>query len=397
MIDDSDRNFYYPNRYARSRKFLKGLLTKFRDKIARGEMVGSELFPFFYGTVKAALDNLDERTRQEKLGEIPFASNHPELTMEEQKRFILYSHFYNRGKNIFYFSNELTSLLKKTDSKEVSIENLEFPYRTFYLAFGKQTEWEIKKDVFVDGAFISKDNDYLQIELTTIDTNKDYKELKSYEYLTEDTFTTGIDLESQPKNIAEAIQSLYKQELEDFNKVDRGNIDELLNRPEFDDEYRDGVRWAKETFKEEFELKAQIQHKRTLKYIEVLKDISSLIFNSVSYLTIDNKDLEEGYIEGTPKALLDELKKAKTPKKKKEVSIKIDLYGYTRIKYCGFKDFKNDLNNASGELSPHWRRGHFRNQQFGEGSLKRKMIWIQPTIVRKDKGEPERGHIYKVE
>jgi hypothetical protein len=30
------------------------------------------------------------------------------------------------------------------------------------------------------------------------------------------------------------------------------------------------------------------------------------------------------------------------------------------------------------ELPGHWRAGHWRRQAFGEGSLQRKLIWIQP-------------------
>ena len=30
------------------------------------------------------------------------------------------------------------------------------------------------------------------------------------------------------------------------------------------------------------------------------------------------------------------------------------------------------------KLPGHWRAGHWRRQAFGEGSLQRKLIWIQP-------------------
>jgi hypothetical protein len=30
------------------------------------------------------------------------------------------------------------------------------------------------------------------------------------------------------------------------------------------------------------------------------------------------------------------------------------------------------------KLAGHWRAGHWRRQAFGEGSLQRKLIWIQP-------------------
>jgi hypothetical protein len=48
-------------------------------------------------------------------------------------------------------------------------------------------------------------------------------------------------------------------------------------------------------------------------------------------------------------------------------------------------------------MSPHWRRGHFRQQPFGPKLAHRKLVWIMPTIVRRDKGTPENGHIYLVD
>ncbi len=30
---------------------------------------------------------------------------------------------------------------------------------------------------------------------------------------------------------------------------------------------------------------------------------------------------------------------------------------------------------------PHWRRGFIRNQPYGEGKQKRKMVWIEPVLV----------------
>ena len=42
------------------------------------------------------------------------------------------------------------------------------------------------------------------------------------------------------------------------------------------------------------------------------------------------------------------------------------------------------------EVSPHWRRGHFRVQSYGPQHSLRKVIFIAPTLVRADRlGVPE--------
>ena len=44
-----------------------------------------------------------------------------------------------------------------------------------------------------------------------------------------------------------------------------------------------------------------------------------------------------------------------------------------------------DLGGASGEVSPHWRRGHFRMQAHGPQMSLRKVIFIAPIVVRADR------------
>lgn len=56
-----------------------------------------------------------------------------------------------------------------------------------------------------------------------------------------------------------------------------------------------------------------------------------------------------------------------------------------------------DLTMPSGrELLPHWRRGHWRRQAHGAGNLERRLIWIRPVLVRRDRGEDVEGHVYVV-
>jgi len=43
------------------------------------------------------------------------------------------------------------------------------------------------------------------------------------------------------------------------------------------------------------------------------------------------------------------------------------------------------LRKVVGEMSPHWRRGHFRMQSCGPQMSQRKIIFIAPTVVRADR------------
>lgn len=55
---------------------------------------------------------------------------------------------------------------------------------------------------------------------------------------------------------------------------------------------------------------------------------------------------------------------------------------YDRIMVGPETDSLQPLTRALGpHVRSHWRRGHFRNQPFGEDRMQRKLIWIQPTLV----------------
>lgn len=46
---------------------------------------------------------------------------------------------------------------------------------------------------------------------------------------------------------------------------------------------------------------------------------------------------------------------------------------------------KEVIHYTSGEVAPHWRRGHMRMQAHGPQSALRKLIFIAPTLIRADK------------
>lgn len=57
---------------------------------------------------------------------------------------------------------------------------------------------------------------------------------------------------------------------------------------------------------------------------------------------------------------------------------------YDRI-LLGPLDLPGTVRGMHGEVSPHWRRGHFRMQPHGAQQSLRKVIFIAPTLVRADR------------
>jgi hypothetical protein len=123
----------------------------------------------------------------------------------------------------------------------------------------------------------------------------------------------------------------------------------------------------------------------------------NFIINCLLYLTTKEADIDEKYPEDLPIHLKASLEKANTNRKREIAKAEIFRNGFTKIKYVGHRIKKTKLTDNNGkEVSAHWRRGHWRNQKFGENLSETKLIWIIPTIVNKEKGEPQKGHIYEM-
>lgn len=136
---------------------------------------------------------------------------------------------------------------------------------------------------------------------------------------------------------------------------------------------------------------------RTYKDIE--RNIK-LIINCILYLSSQQESLTKEYPKDIPNHLISKIKNAKT-KHKKEVAIdEIKRIGFTKITFARLEESEltteKDGTGTGTEVSPHWRRGHWRKQPYGTNLSEIKLIWIKPTIVRKDMGSPKKGHIYEV-
>jgi hypothetical protein len=71
------------------------------------------------------------------------------------------------------------------------------------------------------------------------------------------------------------------------------------------------------------------------------------------------------------------------PKKAAKVRRQVDKL-YDRV-LLGPLELPVNTYSANGEISPHWRRGHFRMQPHGPQMSLRKVMFIAPTLVRVDR------------
>lgn len=115
-----------------------------------------------------------------------------------------------------------------------------------------------------------------------------------------------------------------------------------------------------------------------------------LVVNSLCYLSSYPEQVERVWPELPKHVQAQARDKAKGNKKKMESML--EKMGYRPLHFCGLKFVQEHVGIGGGSEESrrqHWRRGHWRNQPYGEGRQQYRLRWIQPMLVNRD---PESKH-----
>lgn len=308
-----------------------------------------------------------------------------------------WTEWYKYGKNMFSFSKKLLQMLEKTDVSKITPDNFHLPYDIFYLSL-KPLNIKIADDreEIIEGVYIGHNiwnpsgehpegycdlsfhfaGDFKNVfnkYLPHVKSRIEYSEGKFDEYPLGDFWTVLLNFEKSEKR--ETVQQAIDYFLTNLKE-------EIFPKPDTQNTVTD------------YELDF---FSSTLK---LLGKTLNLVINCMLYLSqpADKKDVDIKLPKGLPSNFDKKLSFAKTAKEIKKVEDKIERLGFTKIHFVG-QSFQRShgalLNNST--IPTHWRRGHWRNQKYGKNLMNNKVIWILPTIVNKDKGEPIKGHIYDTE
>lgn len=117
----------------------------------------------------------------------------------------------------------------------------------------------------------------------------------------------------------------------------------------------------------------------------VLKEALALVGSCIAYLTAYPADSRFDWEADTPKSLL--AKMARGGKEQMNTASRLRSMGFIQVHQVGL-DFRRSVEQAgtTGQegqagVRPHWRRGHWRHQAYGEHHALRKLIWLRPTRV----------------
>lgn len=327
------------------------------------------------------------RFYNDALEELPFEQRPADTSIlnQELSYFMHYAAFEHAGRNIFDFSPAIATLFRETDVDDVPISSIQLPYRSSYLWFGAQQDLDLwSGGYFVDGAYVAKNFEQLDIVLSIVRSDVDYSRA-GFLSARDRYYYFYVPLGDEAKTIGDALKSVIEKDKPFEPKI----------HEDVSGEYEiDGQRVQLQDVHRQTAVTAAAE-KRT--GYSTFADALRLIINGLCFLTAYSDDVERRYGDDVPAALLEKLKRSMTAKERRRSESKLASMGYTRIHFCGRAFEKLGATPTKAEVTPHWRRGHWRHQSFGPKQVQRKLVWIMPTIVRRDKGMPEHGHIYLID
>ncbi|PPD30568.1 MAG: hypothetical protein CTY19_15640 [Methylomonas sp.] len=311
-----------------------------------------------------------------------------------------YGRFVQAGRQIMKFPPSLIEMLAKTDVDEIPLNLLKTPFSAQYLYFAMQKHLELEEGWFVDGAYVETRGAAGDIRFTITAVPSDRQKSRLWFVIPEPHYTQDFVGEFREKTLATAIDQVFndnKTTLAQKATGDGGDItqkvsDEFGKMGESMPDALNIVDVSPAMAKQRIEKLT----KRHPIYHETLK----LVVNALCYVTAYPDDIETVWPDETPVKLK---AKAETGNGKESARAKSKLtsMGYVQVHICGKKiDEQRKLIEASTGIHPasHWRRGHWRNQPYGEGRALRKLIWLMPVLVAPNNtnDDPENGHIYLV-
>jgi len=387
MDQHSELLKYHPNRYAHSRPFFRALFNLFRQS---ADVNGVGLASAFMRICdKLVLEYWDQELERFPVEQRP---EHPtQLITGEESMFEHVARFAFCGRNIFHLSLPLTAFLRITDVDDVLWNSISLPYPAFYVWFGPQQEWRFGNGRYcADGAYVSTipNDGGIQIFVTTVEPDLDYSHPPSFAIHRDFYYYIAFEF----TDASETVGTTLARTVGTDNDFQRG-----FQPPEIDletarlaDEH--GITLSQKS-PEEITQANTVEER--IADLPVFRQVLGLLVNGLCYLSSPSREVVRRY----PRSAIETLAQSAAAALGKRERQRLRQNGYTEINFCGESLEREYGTGFTGkELSPHWRRGHWRNQACGPARSEHRLTWIRPTLVRKEKqadGEVD-GHIYRV-
>ncbi|SRR6266487_447058 len=387
MRNSSELLKYHPNRYTQSRPFFRPLFNVFRQSADASGILPD--FAFIRICEKLIVEYWNPELERFPLEQRP--DNPTQLVTGEQSMFAHVAQFTFCGRNIFHLSPTLTALLRITDVDDVLWSSIRLPYPAFYVWFGPQQEWHFGNGRYcADGAYVSAvpNDGGIQIFVTTVEPEVEYSQPPSFTIHRDFYYYISFQFTDANETVGTTLARTVGTDA-DFQ---RG-----FQPPQIDPEtarfaHERGITLLQKSPEETAQAKTVEER---IADLPVFRQVLRLLINGLCYLSSPSREVVRRYPQATNQVLAQAAAAAREKRERR----RLRQEGYTEINFCGESLEREYGTGITGkELFPHWRRGHWRNQACGPARSEHRLMWIRPTLVRKDKQSEGAvaGHIYRV-
>lgn len=301
------------------------------------------------------------------------------------------------GRNCFMVPANLVSMLMRTDAAQVKVGDIELPFRRFYIAFEGGLSFGLPGSPNrVDGAYVVLNGRKLGLFVTTRSTTAADGGLMQRILHPEPRFLAYLDLDDPDMMLDAAIEKAIAdneigarppdgavENLHAGIEEQRAAAHEMgveLQRPEISGFERDAA--------------------FTLEALPVGRRIIALLANVFCYLST-KPDLDKpAWPAQAPRSKVHEAKQAPTERRRAVAMDRLADMGLFAVRRLTFEGApaasSRPTSGSSFDMTPHWRRGHWRRQPHGLAHAQRRLTWIKPVLVRGDLGETPKGRIYEL-
>jgi hypothetical protein len=343
-----------------------------------------------------------------ELGRIPFEKRPSTMDVATKTVSTLahIANFASAGRNSFILPTEVTALLGRTDLGDIRLSDIPLPFRAFYLGFAGGLSVGLPGSPnLIDGAYVETftiDDDagaqrYLTFYITARGAGSPTQAKSAWIASPEPYFYAPLKILDDVQDTLEAaiLRATTSSDiaLEAEPKAQAALIDGIRQAAE------DGF-LVEEPVTTGFERAAAFN----VAALPTMRSVLALLCNAICLLSAEPVTSQPGWPMDAPQSLIDIALRGSTPKRRRTAMGQLAERGFFSARTITLQfnapdtaDAQADLTTPSGrEVVPHWRRGHWRRQAHGAGNLERRLIWIRPVLVRRDRGENVEGHVYVV-
>ena len=277
------------------------------------------------------------------------------IASEEMQGILALTQWALNGKALYSISEELVHAFSLSDCGQMSVEDVIAEPHNFYMHFEKHSAHYITLPggALLEGAYVFH-VPRISTRIVLCGRNPGAQPLERWK----ERYNLRLPSHFLQMPVTEAIDLALKEDLRDIQSA----AEQFKN----DD---------KKTYN------AELLIARMMEGRESYEQALQLVLNALAYKKGYSNDQKIEWPPEAPPKLVRQVSSESSRERARGESKLLEL-GFIPVTYVG-RLFSNTVFRNDGQLhkKAHWRRGHWRNQFYGEARALRKLIWLQPTLV----------------